>query len=341
MNKLLCSFLSILLGLTLSACSQFSPTEQETDYPVVSSSESQAQDTTAELSNQSNDNESAEISEGPIYSEMIMEYLSFEDAVKQANICLEAVYKGRIDGTQTFQEVFEVDSVLFGSCDEIEIHVYYSYASVDVVNEKTGKRFSVNTWEQRFAEGERYLLILDKVSYLFYDYPRYLPYLGLLLAEDENTYTLWDEPIIYTEGSIKETIKTLREGISDEQPYNPVLNPAPIQEGKDPVETMILNSRHVGLIKLTAVENSKTDHHGRVYRAEIVELFTKETMDLYEDGSFLIVLDRDRTEAGEIYLCGFDPTDEGSRIYTQMTREGVFPASSEDLIKEAKELLQD
>ena len=84
------------------------------------------------------------------------------------------------------------------------------------------------------------------------------------------------------------------------------------------------------------VSIEETNHNGMVYCATIIQMFTAEPENRKEDDSILIVLDREKTEVGKTYLCGFDPVEEHSLLYTQMTLDGLFSAEDEAAVSEAR-----
>ena len=269
------------------------------------------------------------------YTKADQEFISFEESARSSDVGVKAVYKGRIEGTKEYQEIFEVKDVLFGTCENT-IHVYGYYGETESTDSKNGKVYTENTSAVKYKEGSTYILLLDRWNYLFYDYPRYIPYTGQLLDLEENSYTLFGKEINFSGLAPEDYILKCRDKISEERSVNPVRNPAPIKEGKDAVETMALNSLYVGLLKLESVSIEETNHNGMVYCATIIQMFTAEPENRKEDDSILIVLDREKTEVGQTYLCGFDPVEEHSLLYTQMTLDGLFSAEDEAAVSEAR-----
>ena len=258
-----------------------------------------------------------------IYAEMQIEYVSFETAVRQSDVGVRATFRESIYGKRDIQYVFDVEQVLFGPCSDGELHLFSPYADCSVTGgEKDGYTFKTGT--DMYQPGKTYILLLDRADMIFYDYPRFTTFADLTLAEDENTYSMYGEALSFGDSAPVDAIMTLREGIPEKTIIDQIT-------GNDDAETMVINAEHVAIVKLVGIDNSETYHNGIVYTAKIEKSLTDKTMSTRDDGTFMLVLDREATQVGEKYLVGFNAIGgSDSLIYMQATLSGLFKADDQE-----------
>ena len=247
--------------------------------------------------------------------------VSFEDIVKNSNVAIVGEYIETIDYEQYSEARFKVKECLYGDVDEEEIYLFINHAvsyvsEIDYTYEHNGRQYK---------EGSKYILVMEKNESIMYDHDRFALQTDLFLSEEDGQYTLYSKPIAVPDNmDIKEYISSLYYSVPREEK-----NRKNSEEYNDLIEQLVAESKIIAVVNINRIETEGRLHNGNTYRCTIEEFIKEAKINTYDDGTILIVIEKDLVEAGNRYILGFDPVEENSLIYMQSVKNGVWPEESE------------
>lgn len=247
--------------------------------------------------------------------------VSFEDIVKNSNVAIVGEYIETIDYEQYSEARFKVKECLYGDVDEEEIYLFINHAvsyvsEIDYTYEHNGRQYK---------EGSEYILVMEKNESIMYDHDRFALQTDLFLSEEDGQYTLYSKPIAVPDNmDIKEYIRSLYYSVPREEKTR-----KNSEEYNDLIEQLVAESKIIAVVNINKIETEGRLHNGNTYRCTIEEFIKEAKINTYDDGTILIVIEKDLVEAGNKYILGFDPVEENSLIHMQSIKNGVWPEESE------------
>ena len=98
-------------------------------------------------------------------------------------------------------------------------------------------------------------------------------------------------------------------------------------------ETIFDGASYVAVLRPVVVMSKMEDTAGDAWFCEVEQLLygSEETLNTFEDGSISVVLFRDQVKEGAVYIVGFHPVEQYSRVYLQEAREGLLEYREDNL----------
>ncbi len=246
--------------------------------------------------------------------------LTFEELVAHSNSAIVGEYIETIKHDNYIEQKFKVIECLYGDVTDKEIYLYSNLgvAHVNQIN------YTYEPGEDKYEVGDKYILVMEKITYIMYEHDRYMLSADVFMSETDKEYSMYSQPIdIPAKTSIKDYICAI---------YNSVPHPT-IQDTvvsyKNDIEEMVGESPFVGVVKILGLANEGLVHNGNVYKCSVESLLKGKTLNTYEDGTILLVIQKNKVDINKEYIIGFYPADENSLIYTQTTLNSIHDVNNE------------
>lgn len=255
------------------------------------------------------------------------ELLTFEELVLRSNVAVVGEYVETIKHDNYIEQKFKVKECLYGDVPEDEIYLY-SNIGIGHVKEID---YTYELGEDVYNVGADYVLVMEKMQSVMYDHDRYMLSTDVFLSEEDNEFSLYSRSIdVPSETTLKDYICSI---------YNSVSHPvvaSSFASYKNEVEEMVGESAFVGTVKIVELINEGKVHNGNTYRCVVESLAKGSELNVYDDGTILMVILKNTVEVDGRYVIGFSPVSEESLIYTQTTDTSVY-AVSDELLAEISE----
>lgn len=264
-----------------------------------------------------------------VYTERDTEYLTFDEAILRSDAAMIGRYVEKVDHETYIEYQFQVEEVLYGTVEDDTIYVYADTGESYV----SELNYSYETGGEPYTPGSRYVLVLEKHTSIMYDHDRYLTIGDLLLNQDTGQYTLYSQELDFSPADLTDYICSVHSQIETVSTGDSSVTSDSYDNA---VEEMVRCADYVGEVTIDALEAEGSVHNGNTYRCSVENLYSGESLVTDEDGSVLIVLQKDSVQIGESYIVGFSSVDDGSIIYMQETLTSIYDSSDADVIAEVE-----
>lgn len=256
-------------------------------------------------------------------SEAIYMNLSFEDIVKRSDVVVLAEYVEKTEDNNMTEFLFNVREVLCGEVGEEQIHLC-TFPGTGYI-EETG--YSFETGQEKYEKGGQYILILERDSFIFYDYDRYQEAGDLFLEPDSGKFFLNGVKInAESTDSLLDNIRKL---------YNESEHDKNEKKHYDSeFDEMLAEADTIAVVKVLSEGTKAEVHNGVRYDCSIEEIIKGKEV-VSQNGSIVLVLEEGKVKKDGSYIIGFSAADPDSPgyIYVQEVLGTILENSDENRVK--------